>query len=269
MTIFITGASSGLGKETAKLFQRQGWNVIATMRNPENGTNLASLDNVLVTRLDVLDLDSIEAAVNAGIQKFGRIDVLLNNAGYGAYGPLESFSRDQISRQFNTNVIGLLDVTQALLPHFRGNKSGLIINISSIGGKMAFPLGALYHGTKFAVEGISESLKYELEQFGGNVKIIEPGAMITDFTGRSLTFSNDETLAEYQPFITKIMSAMQNLFQNASPASAITEVIYEAATDGKNQLRYAAGQDAKVMIESRKQYDDELFMAGLKANFGI
>jgi len=268
-TIFITGASSGLGKETAKLFQRQGWNVIATMRNPENGTDIASLDNVLVTRLDVLDLDSIKAAVNAGIQNFGRIDVLLNNAGYGAYGPLESFSRNEIIRQFNTNVIGLLDVTQALLPHFRGNKGGLIINISSIGGKMAFPLGALYHGTKFALEGISESLKYELEQFGGNVKIIEPGAMTTDFTGRSLTFSNDETLAEYQPFITKIMSAMQNLFQNASPASTIAEVIYEAATDGKNQLRYAAGEDAKVMIASRKQYDDELFMAGLKANFGI
>jgi len=268
-TILITGTSSGLGKETAKLFQRQGWNVIATMRNPEGGTELASLDNILVTRLDVLDQDSIEAAVNAGIQKFGKIDVLLNNAGYGAYGPLESFSRDQIIRQFNTNVIGLLDVTKALLPHFRGNKSGLIINISSTGGKMAFPLGTLYHGTKFAVEGISESLKYEVELFGGNIKIIEPGAINTDFTGRSLEISNDETLVEYQPLITKIMSAMQTLFQNASPASAIAEVIYEAATDGKDQLRYIAGEDAKAIITSRKQYNDELFMAGIKANFGI
>lgn len=195
-TILITGASSGLGKETAKLFQQKGWNVIASMRNPENGTELTALENVLVTRLDVLDLGSIESTVNEGIQRFGKIDVLLNNAGYGAYGPLESCPREKIIRQFNTNVIGLLDVTKALLPHFRNNKSGMIINISSIGGKMTFPLGVLYHGTKFAVEGISESLKYELEQFGGKIKIVEPGAIATDFIGRSLDVNNDETLTE-------------------------------------------------------------------------
>lgn len=268
-TILITGASSGLGKESAKTFQRNGWNVIATMRNPENETDLPSLENVLVTRLDVLDIDSVEAAVKTGIETFGRIDVLLNNAGYGAYGPLESFQREKIIRQFNTNVIGLLDVTKALLPHFRENKSGTIINISSIGGKMAFPLGALYHGTKFAVEGISESLQYELAQFGGKIKIIEPGAMTTDFTGRSLDFSNDETLTEYQPFIGKIMSGMQSLFQSASPASVIADVIYEAATDGTDQLRYTAGEDAKFMIANRKQHNDESFMAGIKYQFGI
>ncbi|WP_069661046.1 SDR family oxidoreductase [Arcticibacter eurypsychrophilus] len=268
-TILITGASSGLGKETAKLFQREGWNVIATMRKPESETELNLLENVLVTRLDVLDLDSIETAVNKGIETFGRIDVLLNNAGYGAYGPLESFSREKIIRQFNTNVIGLLDVTKALLPHFRGNSSGTIINISSIGGKMAFPLGALYHGTKFAVEGISESLKYEVSEFGGKVKIIEPGAITTDFTGRSLDFSNNETYTEYQPFIGKIMSAMQSLFQNASPASVIANVIYQAATDDTTQLRYIAGEDAEFMIANHKQNDDESFEAGIKAQFGI
>jgi NAD(P)-dependent dehydrogenase (short-subunit alcohol dehydrogenase family) len=268
-TILITGSSSGLGKETAKLFQRQGWNVIATMRNPEDEGELNLLNNVLVTKLDVLDVDSIEVATNAGIREFGKIDVLLNNAGYGAYGPLEAFSRDKIIRQFNTNVVGLLDVTRALLPHFRKNQDGIIINISSIGGKMAFPLGALYHGTKFAVEGISESLHYEVEQFGGKVKIIEPGAIATDFTGRSLDFSNDEKLIEYQPFIGTIMSAMQSLFRNASPASVIADVIYEAATDGKNQLRYTAGEDAKAMIASHKQYDDDSFKAGMKATFGI
>ncbi|MEJ7560004.1 MAG: SDR family oxidoreductase [Pedobacter sp.] len=268
-TILITGASSGLGKETAKLFQRQGWNIIATMRNPGNETELTSLDNVLVTRLDVLDIDSIASSVSEGIEKFGRIDVLLNNAGYGAYGPLEAFPREKMIRQFDTNVIGLLDVTKALLPHFRINKSGMIINISSIGGKMAFPLGVLYHGTKFAVEGISESLKYELEQFGVKVKIVEPGAIVTDFTGRSLDFSNDETFTDYQPLIGKLMSSMQSLFQNASPASVIAEVIYGAATDEKDQLRYTAGEDAKMMVANRKQYDDESFMKGVKAQFGI
>jgi len=251
-TIFITGASAGLGKATAKLFQLKGWNVIATMRNPENETELVTSDSVLVTKLDVLDLGSIENAVNEGIRKFEKIDVLVNNAGYGAYGTLESFPREKIIRQFNTNVIGLLDVTKALLPHFRGNKSGVIINISSVGGKMTFPLGSLYHGTKFAVEGISESLSYEVEQFGGKVKIVEPGAIATDFMSRSLDFSNNESLIEYQPLVGKLMSAMPTLFQNASSASSIAQVIYRAAADGTNQLRYTAGEDAKIFLANRR-----------------
>ncbi|MBS1564015.1 MAG: SDR family oxidoreductase [Bacteroidetes bacterium] len=268
-TIFITGASTGIGKATAQLFQSKGWNVIATMRNPGNETELSKLGNVLVTRLDVLDVNSIEDAVKAGIRQFGKIDVLLNNAGYGAYGTLESFSRENIVRQFNTNVIGLLDVTKALLPHFRQNKSGIIINISSIGGKMTFPLGSLYHGTKFAVEGISESLSYEVEEFGGKVKIVEPGAIATDFAGRSFDFSNDETLAEYRPLVGRMLAATQTMFSNASPAGVVAEVIYEAATDGTNQLRYTAGEDAKQLIAGRKQADDATFTAGLKAQLGL
>ena len=268
-TILITGASSGIGKETAKLFQAKGWNVIATMRNPETETELNQLANVLVTKLDVLDLDSVHKAINEGIQKFGGIDVLLNNAGYGAYGPLEAFTRDKILRQFNTNVIGLLDVTKAILSHFRQNKKGIIINISSIGGKITFPLGSLYHGTKFAVEGISESLNYEVEQFGGQVKIVEPGMIATDFAGRSFDFSNDETLAEYQEIVGALMSALPAMSQNASPASVVAEVIFEAATDGKNQLRYSAGEDAKILLANRQLYDDATFIGGIKSQFGL
>lgn len=268
-TIFITGASSGLGKATAQLFQSKGWNVIATMRKPESETALKTLENVLVTRLDVLDISSIENAVNEGIRKFGKIDVLLNNAGYGAYGPLESFPREKIIRQFNTNVIGLLDVTKALLPHFRQNKSGIIINISSIGGKMTFPLGALYHGTKFAVEGISESLSYEVEQFNGKVKIIEPGSIDTDFASRSIDLSNDEALSEYQPIVGKVMSGITALYKNASSAEVIANVIYEATTDGSNQLRYTAGEDAKLFIANRRQLDDETFIGGVKTQFAL
>lgn len=245
-TILITGASSGIGKETAKFFQSKGWNVVATMRNPDKETELTHLDNVLVTKLDVLDLVSINEAVQKGIQTFGTIEVLLNNAGYGAYGPLESFPRESILRQFNTNVIGLLDVTRALLPHFRENKNGIIINVSSMGGKITFPLGSLYHGTKFAVEGISESLRYEVEEFGGRVKIIEPGAIATDFAGRSFDFSNDETLTAYQSIVTKIMTAFPQMIQNASSTDVVTRVIYKAATDGSSRLRYMAGKDAKL-----------------------
>jgi NADP-dependent 3-hydroxy acid dehydrogenase YdfG len=268
-TIFITGASSGIGKETAKLFQSKGWNVIATMRNPEMETELNQLDNVLVAKLDVLDLESIQKAFQKGIQKFGGIDALLNNAGYGAYGPLEAFNRDNIVRQFNTNVIGLLDVTRAVLPHFREHKKGIIINISSIGGKMTFPLGSLYHGTKFAVEGISESLNFEVEQFGGQVKIIEPGMIATDFGGRSFDFSNDETMAEYQKTVGALMTAMSGMAANASPVSVVAEVIFEAATDGKNQLRYTAGEDAKILIANRQQYDDATFIGGIKSQFAL
>jgi NADP-dependent 3-hydroxy acid dehydrogenase YdfG len=268
-TILITGASSGIGKDTAKLFQSKGWNVIATMRNPQIEAELTALENVLVTKLDVLDLESIQNAVSEGIRQFGQIDVLLNNAGYGAYGTLESFSREKIVRQFNTNVIGLLDVTKAILPHFRQNKSGIIINISSIGGQMTFPLGALYHGTKFAVEGISESLSYEVEQFGGQVKIVEPGMIATDFGGRSFDFSNDETMDEYQKIVGALMEAMPKMAENASPASVVAEVIFEAATDGKNQLRYTAGEDAVALLANRKQYDDATFIGGIKSQFGL
>jgi len=268
-TILITGASSGIGRETAKLFLSKGWNVIATMRNPGKETELTNLENVLISKLDVLDPASIEKAVQGGIERFGNIDVLLNNAGYGAYGILESFSREQIVRQFDTNVIGLLDVTKAVLPHFRKNKSGMIINISSIGGKMTFPLGALYHGTKFAVEGISESLSYEVEQFGGKVKIVEPGAIATEFAGRSLDFSNDESLAEYQPIAGKVMAAVGTMFEGASPASVVADVIYEAATDGTDRLRYTAGADAKAIIALRQQTDDATFIGGIKAQFKL
>ena len=268
-TILITGASSGIGKETAKLFQSKGWNVIATMRNPENESELKHLENVLVAKLDVLDVDSIQNAFIEGVQKFGSIDVLLNNAGYGAYGPLESFSRERILRQFNTNVIGLLDATRTVLPHFRQNKKGIIINISSIGGKITFPMGSLYHGTKFAVEGISESLSYEVAQFGGRVKIVEPGMIATDFSGRSLDFSNDENITEYQDLVSSLMAAMPAMAENASPASLVAEVIFKAATDGTDQLRYTAGEDAKMLMANRQQYDDATFLSSIKSQFNL
>ncbi len=259
-TILITGASSGIGKETAKYFQSKGWNVIATMRNPSMDGELKKLNNVFVTQLDVLDLESIEKAIQQGIQKFGKINVLLNNAGYGAYGPLESFPRERVLKQFNTNVIGLLDVTRAMLPHFRKNKEGIIINVSSMGGKITFPLGSLYHGTKFAVEGISESLQYEVEQFGVKVKIIEPGAIATDFAGRSFDFSHDSSLKEYQNIVDKINQAFSKMITNASTVDVVTKVIYEAATDGKSKLRYIAGKDAKLFVFINKWLGHHFFV---------
>lgn len=266
-TILITGSSSGIGKATAKYFAEQGWNVVATMRNPGKEQELTKLDHVHVTRLDVQDNDSIRKAVQEGIDKFGRIDVLVNNAGYGAYGPLEAFPRERIKRQFDVNVIGLLDVTREILPHFRKNKQGILVNVASVGGKITFPLGSLYHGTKFAVEGISEALSYELEQIGCKVKIIEPGLIRTDFGGRSFDFASDESLAEYKDLTTKFMALSEPMMKDASDPLAVAKVIYEAATDGTDKLRYTAGEDARQLIGARKQMEDKEFLQMLRSRF--
>ncbi len=268
-TVLITGSSSGIGRATAQYFQSKGWNVAATMRRPENETSLQQLDNTLVTRLDVTDADSIHSAVKETIDRFGGIDVLVNNAGYGAYGPLEAWPMEKIRKQFDTNVIGLMEVTKAVLPHFRSHRKGIIINISSVGGKMTFPLGSLYHGTKFAVEGISEALSYEVSAFGGSVKIVEPGMIATDFAGRSLDFNNDESLTEYQPVVGALFNVLPSMAQQASPAEMVADVIFTAATDGTNTLRYTAGQDADILMTNRKKFDDESFMGAIRAQFGL
>ncbi len=268
-TILITGASSGIGKETARYFHEKGWNVIATMRNPDAAADLAGLDNLLVTRLDVTESASISSAVDEGIAKFGRIDALLNNAGYGAYGPLEAFPMENIRRQFDTNVIGLLEVTKAVLPHFRAQKSGVVVNVSSIGGKMTFPLGTLYHGTKFAVEGLSEALHFELEPLGIKVKIVEPGAIATDFGGRSFDFTNDESMVEYQDTVQKLMGSFEKFGANASPPIVVAEVIWAAVNDDTGTLRFTAGEDARELMANRKALDDETFIGGLKTQFGL
>ena len=172
-TVLITGASSGLGKTAAKYFAGNGWNVVATMRSPDREKDLASLNDVLVTRLDVQDRDSISAAIEAGIARFGKIDVLINNAGFGLFGVFETISREKVQEQFDVNVFGVMEVTRAILPHFRKTKGGLILNISSGAGIYTLPLISLYCATKFALEGFSESLAYELTSQNIVVKIIE------------------------------------------------------------------------------------------------
>ena len=268
-TILITGASSGIGKATARLFADDGWNVVATMRNTEDAGDLASRENVLITELDVTKPETIADAVDRALSAYGRIDVLLNNAGYGAYGPLEAFPMERIKRQFDTNVIGLLAVTKAVLPHMRAQKSGTIVNISSIGGQMTFPLGTLYHGTKFAVEGLSEALHYELEAVGIKVKIVEPGMINTDFGGRSFDFAVDDSMPEYLPVVAGMQTAMGTFGAQASEPELVAEVIRRAATDSTSQLRHRAGADAEALLSARKAQDDETFIGGIKAGLGL
>lgn len=263
-TILITGASSGIGKATALRFQSEGWNVIATMRDPAAGAELATLDNVLVTRLDVTDGASIAAAVAEGIARFDRIDALVNNAGYGAYGALEAFSTDRIRRQFDTNVIGLLEMTKAVLPHMRANRSGTIVNISSIGGQITFPLGTLYHGTKFAVEGLSEALHYELEPLGIRVRIVEPGMIRTDFGGRSFDFAMDESLTDYAPTAEAMGRLFGKLASDPSAPEVVADVIWQAVNETGDRLRFRAGVDADALLDDRKTQDDATFIGRIK-----
>ena len=268
-TVLITGCSSGIGRATAKRFQAEGWNVVATMRNADAETELSELENTLVAALDVTDPASIEAAVDAGVERFGDIDVLVNNAGYGAYGAVESVPRDSIVRQFNTNVIGLLDVTKAVLGQFRERGSGVIVNVSSMGGKVTMPLGALYHGTKFAVEGISEAMTFELGAIGTKMKIVEPGIVATDFAGRSMDINVDPEHAEYQPVIAALMAASQAEGRFSSAPEDVAGVIFTAATDGTDQLRYVAGADAEQLLAMRAGSDDATYLAGMRASFGL
>jgi NAD(P)-dependent dehydrogenase (short-subunit alcohol dehydrogenase family) len=269
-TVFITGASSGIGEATARHFSAQGWNVVATMRSPEDGADLAG-ESVLVTRLDLLDSDSIHSAVSEAIQRFDAIDVLVNNAGYGAYGPLEATPMSALRRQFEVNFFGLAELTKAILPGMREQKSGTIINVSSIGGRIVFPFGTLYHSSKWAVEGLSEALHFEARLFGGRVKIVEPGGVNTDFGGRSFVFTNDEDLEAYQPLVKAFIEAMGKMDTsgNQEPAE-VAEIIWTAATDGSDQLRYISGAGAKATLSARYSIDqDEAFVSSMRENYGL
>ena len=265
-TIFITGASSGLGKASAKLFQENGWNVAATMRKPESETELNELDNVKLYRMDVTNLEQIGKAAEDAISDFGKVDVVLNNAGYGLAGALEAISDTQITNQIQTNLLGVIRVTKSFLPHFRVNKSGLFINVTSIGGLITFPLFSLYHATKWALEGFSESLWFEMQVIGVGVKTISPGGIRTDFAGRSLDMATNPELTQYNDLTAKMMAMFGDPERQKAHSTSrqIAEVIYEAATDGKDQLRYVAGEDAKEMFRQRQAAGDQGFMKALQ-----
>ena len=264
-TVFITGASTGIGYATAQLFHQKGWNVVATMRSPEKAADLAQLDNVLCLPLDVTDFSSIQPAIDAALARFAALDVLVNNAGYGLIGAFEACTAEQIQRQFATNVFGLMEVTRAFLPHFRDRRSGVIINIASIGGLTAFPLYSPYHSTKWAVEGFTDSLQYELAPFNIRVKLIEPGPIKTDFYTRSPDIAQQSGLTAYDSFVAKVMPTMTKAGETGSPPEVTAAIIFQAATDGSDRLRYPAGGNAGLLLLLRKLLPDSMFSAIVRA----
>lgn len=255
-TIFITGASSGIGKASAKLFQAKGWKVIATMRNPEKETALNQLDNVTLLALDVTDPEQIKTAAEKAVS-LGSVDIVLNNAGYGLMTALESFTDDQIVKQIDTNFLGTVRVTRAFIPYFRKNKKGLFINVTSIGGHTGFPFTSVYNGTKWAVEGWSECLSIELSMFDVGVKTVAPSA-----TNTALFHHNSDVtpLPYYYPAEEK----MPGMINPDSSPEEIADVIFEAATDQKDQLRYFAGKKAQAIYERRQQIGAEASLKEIK-----
>lgn len=264
-TVFITGSSSGLGRAAAKLFSARRWKVFATMRNSEKEKELADLAGVVLLPLDITEPTQIEGAAAESITR-GGVDVVFNNAGYGMAGPLEGMSDEQILRMVNTNLTGAIRTTKAFIPHFRQKRAGLFINTTSIGGLITVPFNSIYHATKWALEGWSESMAFELNQLGVGMKTVSPGGMKTDFFTRSFDAARHPA---YDGLVDKVMSAVTDpkQMETYSTPEQIAEVVYEAATDGKDQLRYLAGADAKATYATRLELGDEAFRRAIRQRF--
>lgn len=266
----VTGSSSGIGLESALLLARNGYTTYATMRSPEKGASIiaaAQKDNlpVNVIQLDVTDDGSVQNAKNHIISESGRIDILVNNAGYGLSGALEDLSMEEIKDQFETNLFGLIRVTQSVLPAMRKQRSGRILNLSSGAGIFGYPGGSAYVRTKFAVEGLSESIAYELEPFGIKVILIEPGFIKTNFSNAAIRARRAQDPASpYSGMMQKTMATMMELAKNASPVELVANAILDAATNPNPQLRYLVGKDVETWATSKKNMDDLEFFNMMK-----
>ncbi|KPH14639.1 SDR family oxidoreductase [Chryseobacterium sp. ERMR1:04] len=267
-TVLITGSSTGIGRASAILFAKNGWNVVASMRSPENEKELTELDNVLVTKLDLEYPETIEKSLKETLERFGSLDLLVNNAAFGQYGVFEAIQPEQIEKQFRVNVFGTMNVIRTVLPYFRKKKQGSIINVSSAGGRIGIPLISMYVASKFALEGFSESLSYELASQNISLKLIEPGGVATPFHETSAKhFAADPELTDYQCFIEDSTALLGTMGEKMSSAESVAEEIFNAATDGSNQFRYAVGADAQEWIKNRTSMDDLTFSAHMRKLF--
>jgi short-subunit dehydrogenase len=270
----ITGCSSGIGFETSILLAKNGFKTYATMRNVEKGDKLIDIAekenlDLKIIKLDVTDDYSIKNAINEIIQETSRIDILVNNAGNNIAGTVEDLSIEEFKEQFETNFFGLVRVTKAVLPIMRNQNSGIIVNLSSIVGKMAIPLNSAYTSSKFAVEGFSESVRYELEDFGIKVILIEPGVIKSNFYENIKMSKNSlaDPKSPYQPITQKIFEAFLSMIQYAFPAKIVADVILEAITSDNPKIRYAVGDDAKSITEAKKRLSDKEFENWVKEGF--
>jgi NAD(P)-dependent dehydrogenase (short-subunit alcohol dehydrogenase family) len=250
---FVTGSSTGFGRSLTEELLKKGDIVVATARKPEQLADLVAKypDRAKAIRLDVTKPQEISEAVEAAIAAFGRIDVLVNNAGYGTIGAIEEVSDEVLRRQYETNVFGALAVTRAVLPQMRQQRSGYILNLSSVGGMVSFPGAGIYCSTKFALEGISEALAKEVASLGIKVIIVEPGAFRTDFNGRSLVM-DEPKIADYEEVLSDFRTWIQDMDgkQPGDPIKA-AEAMIQAVESDNPPLRLTLGVDAIGAIEAK------------------
>lgn len=251
-TILITGASSGIGRATAKLFAEKGWNVAATMRSPEKETELKELQNLKLFALDVTKKEHLQKIIPEVEKSFPAIDVLFNNAGYGAVGAFEKSSEEEVLEQFRVNVFGVMELTRAFIPYFRKKGEGMIVNTSSVVGRFTIPLYSLYCSSKWALEGFTEALQYELRQFNIKVKLIEPAAIKTEFHGRSLKVFENDAVKGYEKMENRILSGMKSRNKKAPGPEVVAATVFKAVTDGSRRLRYPTGRGAGAVLLVRK-----------------
>jgi len=271
----VTGSSSGIGFETSLMLARAGFNTYASMRNLEKSKNITEIAKkeklpLQVVQLDVNNDGSVKDAIVKILKADQRIDVLINNAGYGLFGSVEDTSIEEIKAQFETNFFGVVRVTQQVLPLMRRQNSGTIVNVSSVGGRIGLPALSAYHSTKFALEGLSESIAFELEPFGIRVVIIEPGVIRTNILNSSS--SAKKALDPKSPYFSLSQKLNDNFksmmeSESSSPPEEVAKVILQAVTSENPQLRYSVGDDAANLIHARKNMPDKEFRKMIMKNF--
>lgn len=263
----VTGSSSGIGYATSLLLARNRFHTYATMRNTEKSADIQEIANkeklpLQVIQLDVNDDASIRNSIKRVERENERIDVLVNNAGYGLVGAFEDLSVEEIKSQFETNFFGVIRLTQQVLPIMRKQKSGTIVNVSSGAGRIGFPAMSAYVSSKFALEGLSESMSYELEPFGIKVIIIEPGVIRTNFKKNSVMSKkslDNSSISPYSSIIQKIDSSISSIIEHATRPEEVAKAILHAITSNNPELRYLVGNDMIMMAETKKNMSDEDF----------
>jgi NAD(P)-dependent dehydrogenase (short-subunit alcohol dehydrogenase family) len=254
----ITGASSGIGKDFALRLMRDGYTVYGAARRVDRMNDIFDAGGIVLA-MDVTDEVSLVAGVDRIIREHGRIDVLINNAGYGQYGALEDVPIEDARKQFETNLFGLARLTQLCLPHMRAQKSGKIFNISSVGGKLATPLGGWYHASKFALEGYSDALRMETRPFGIDVVVIEPGGVKSEWSG--IAAQEAERISgkgAYAGIVAKLKKLQAGQHKEPPPA-VITDLIVKALRARTPKTRYHGGMLAGQMLFMRRYFSDRLF----------
>jgi NAD(P)-dependent dehydrogenase (short-subunit alcohol dehydrogenase family) len=268
----VTGSSSGIGFETSLTLARSGFLTYATMRNLGKGATIKSVAAeeglpIHVVQLNVTEERSINDAIHSIKSDVGRIDVLVNNAGYGLNGAFEDLAMEEIKAQYETNLFGVIRVTQAVLPIMRKQKSGIIVNISSGAGRFGYPGGSAYVSTKFAIEGLSESMAYELEPFGIRVVLVEPGVIKTNFVNSIVAAKkSQDPNSPYAQLMQNVATSFQHMIEGGSSTDVVAKVVLKAVTSENPTLRYLAGKDVETWIKGKKSMSDEEFYKMMKEN---